>query len=66
MTVKKFLSSYNIGRSAIKKALVVDTNTGKNYICSEAEIRENDYGKYQTMKVNSFTITENNIVIYVR
>ena len=68
MTVKQFLGSYNIGRSAIAKATVVDTNEADAvYTYSKREIMQNAYGtRYGSLKVNTFTITEDQIVIYAR
>lgn len=68
MTVKQFLNSYNIGRSAIKQATVIDTNeTDASYTYSERELKQDLYGsRYGNLKINTFTITEEKIVIYAR
>ena len=64
MKVRQFLNSYNIGRSNAKKAVVVDVATGNDYPFSEREIMENAYGRAGNMKLNTFTITADKIVIY--
>ena len=64
MKVKQFLSSYNIGRSNIKVATVVDINNGNDYTFSERELKEDAYGVRGNLKLNTFTITEDKIVIY--
>lgn len=64
MKVKQFLRSYNIGRSNIKKAVVLDINTGNGYTYSERELREDAYGSRGNLSLNTFTITEDKIVIY--
>ena len=68
MTVKQFLNSYNIGRSEIKQAVVVDTNeTDTAYTYTERELRGDIYGsRFGNLKVNTFTITKDSIVIYAR
>lgn len=68
MTVKQFLGSYNIGRSEIKKATVVDVGgNGDDYTYTEQEIRNDAYGsRFGNLKVNTFTVTSDKIVIYAR
>ena len=74
MTVKQFLGSYNIGRSKIKQAVVVDVEANAldieeqaTYTYTERELREDLYGKrFGDLKINTFTITEDKIVIYAR
>lgn len=72
MTVKQFLSSYNIGRSAIHQATVVDTGvntekSGEAYTYSKIEMVENAYGKrFGDLKVTTFTITDEKIIIYAK
>ncbi len=68
MTVKQFLGSYNIGRSAIKEATVVNTSEGgEAYTYSERELISDAYGtRFGGLKINTFTITEEKLVIYAR
>lgn len=68
MTVKQFLNSYNIGRSTIKEAIVVNTSEIDTvYTYSERELKQDTYGtSFGSLKVNTFTITEDKIVIYAR
>ena len=66
MKVKELLNHYNIGRSNIKRATVV--NTGEHYdeyTYSESELMRDLYGsRFGNLKINSFTITEDTMVIY--
>ena len=66
MTVKQFFGSYNIGRSAIKKATIVSNCGDDTYTYSERELREDAYGPRGNLKINTFTITDDNIVVYAR
>ena len=66
MTVKKFLSSYNIGRSHIQRIIVVDVNSGDDYEFSKTELIHDSYGRRGDLKINTFTITADSIVIYAR
>lgn len=63
MTVKNLLGSYNIGRSAITTATVVNQN-GEGYTFSKRELCADAYGARGAWKVTTFTITPDNIVIY--
>lgn len=63
MTVKKFLGGYNIGRSAITRAIVVDAY-GLEYSYSKRELMNDAYGIRGTWKITTFTITEDAIIIY--
>ena len=63
MTVKNFLGSYNIGRSAINTATVIDQN-GEGYTFSKRELIADAYGARGAWKIRTFTITTDNIVIY--
>lgn len=65
MTVKRFLGSYNIGRSAIQTVTVVDQD-GNAYTFSKWELLQDAYGERGEWKINTFTITEDSIVIYTR
>lgn len=66
MTVRQFLSRYNIGRSAITSASVVDTGSEyAEYVYSKRELMHDAYGhRFGDLKIDSFTITETCIVIY--
>lgn len=64
MKVRQFLNSYNIGRSSAKKAVVVDVVTGNSYPFSEHDMMESAYGQAGNMKLNTFTIAEDKLVIY--
>lgn len=64
MKVKQFLNRYIVYRSKCKKAVVIDVLTGNRHPLTEREISECVYGKVGSMKLNTFAITEDTIIIY--
>ena len=66
MTVKKFLECYLIGRSEVKRVLVVEPIRGDSRIYNEAKIRDLNLGTYGEKKVNSFAIEDGRITIYTK
>lgn len=63
MTVKQFLHLYNIGRSSITKATINNGNTEVWLV--KKDIMDENYYSLGGSKVNSFTITEDEIILYV-
>lgn len=64
MRVKQFLRKFNAGRSTIVQAELENVRTGeKAYFRSE--LLSEDFGDQGDLKVNSFTILGDKLVIYV-
>lgn len=69
MTVKQFLNHLNIGRSTITKVSLIDVNNTGSDVCERLDrnnLIEQNYFDRGDCKINSFTITNDEIFLYIR
>lgn len=64
MKVKQFLNKLNIGRSSIARVFVKNIHAEECVSLTKQMLIDEDYSNCGNYKVNSFTITEDNITIY--
>lgn len=65
MKVKQLLHKFSPGPSSISQAEVLNVKTGER-TCYRDELLSEDFGESGELNVNSFTVIENKMLIYVQ
>lgn len=65
MTTKQFLRKFKIGTSAIQVVTLKDVNTEVFGRLTKEMLMNDDYLDWGNTKINSFTITDKEILLYV-
>ena len=65
MTTKQFLRKFKIGTSAIQNVTLKDVNTEVFGRLTKEMLMDDDYLDWGNTKINSFTITDKEILLYV-
>ena len=65
MTTKQFLKKFKIGTSTIQNVTLKDVNTEVFGRLTKEMLMDDDYLDWGNTKINSFTITDKEILLYV-
>lgn len=65
MTTKQFLRKFKIGTSPIQNVTLKDVNTEVFGKLTKEMLMNDDYLDWGNTKINSFTITDKEILLYV-